>query len=235
MKCVFPRQRQDALDGVLVNTAGGITGGDRFSVTAEIGAEAALTLTTQAAERAYRAQPGEPGRLDSKVRIAEGGCLHWLPQETILFEGADFRRRLAVEMAGAGRLVLAEPLVIGRAAMGEVVRDAAFHDSIEIRRDGRLILADKTMFSGDIQAQLDRSFVADGARAMALVVGIGPDMEGKLGAVRKMLPGTAGASLIGEDILVARCLAWDGYAMRQTLVPVLETLCGAELPRCWML
>ena len=57
-KALFPRQRGAALEAILINTAGGITGGDRFSAALEVGANAHLAVTTQAAERAYRAQPG---------------------------------------------------------------------------------------------------------------------------------------------------------------------------------
>ena len=62
MKALFPRPRGPALDAVLLNTGGGITGGDRFDVAATAGADTRLTITTQAAERAYKAQPEEIGR-----------------------------------------------------------------------------------------------------------------------------------------------------------------------------
>ena len=86
-KLVFPRGGA-GLQAVLVNTAGGITGGDRFALSATAGPGTQLTLTTQAAERAYGAQPDETGRVTNRLRVSEGAQLNWLPQETILFENS---------------------------------------------------------------------------------------------------------------------------------------------------
>ena len=235
LKLVFPRQHGQAMDGVLVNTAGGITGGDRFGLSAGIGTGAHLVLTTQAAERAYRAQPGETGTLTTRISVARGGCLHWLPQETILFDGAAYSRALRIDLETDASLLLVEPLVFGRAAMGEEVRNAAFHDRIDILQDGRRRFSDRISLSGDIHAHLCRPFIADGAGAMAIVVAIGPESACQLDRVRRLLTPTSGASLIDDDLLVVRCLASDGYALRQTLVPVLKLLSGTDLPKCWML
>ncbi|MEY8840879.1 urease accessory protein UreD, partial [Cribrihabitans sp. XS_ASV171] len=83
LKLLFPRPEGDGLQSVLVNTAGGVTAGDRFVLDARAEPGAALTLTTQAAERAYRAQGPEPGRIDTRLGVAPGASLAWLPQETI--------------------------------------------------------------------------------------------------------------------------------------------------------
>ncbi|TNF59797.1 MAG: hypothetical protein EP307_09645, partial [Rhodobacteraceae bacterium] len=97
LKALFPRTGEDALTGVLLNTAGGITGGDRFDAGLQAGAGTALTVTTQAAERAYRAQPGTTGRVTNRLAAGPGARLDWLPQETILFDGAALTRRTGIE------------------------------------------------------------------------------------------------------------------------------------------
>jgi urease accessory protein len=130
---------------------------------------------------------------------------------------------------------MAEPLIFGRSEMGEVVTDALFRDCIDIRRDGQPLFLDRTAFMGDIATHLARPHVAHGAGAVALIVYIAADAGARLDRLRAMLPETAGASLIGADVLVARCLAADGYALRRTLVPALTYLSDAELPKCWML
>ncbi|MEO1276636.1 MAG: urease accessory protein UreD, partial [Pseudomonadota bacterium] len=71
-KCLLPRG-SEVPEGVIVNTAGGVTGGDRFAWSAETGTEAALTLTTQAAERVYRAQPGEIGQMTTRLTLGAPG------------------------------------------------------------------------------------------------------------------------------------------------------------------
>ena len=67
-KALFPRP-EHGLQAILINTSGGVTGGDRFHVTAHIGTDTHTTLTTQAAERAYRASPGETGHMRSRLSL----------------------------------------------------------------------------------------------------------------------------------------------------------------------
>lgn len=235
LKCLFPRRTGHAVEAVLINTAGGITGGDRFEIAAAAAAGTALSLTTQTAERAYRAQPGETGHLTTTLRVSRDACLHWLPQETILFNGSALVRKLRIDLEPGARLLVAEPLIFGRTEMGETVKTALFSDCIEVRRDDQPLFIDRTAFTGDIAAHLARPHVANGARAMALIVYIAPDAEARLGRLRSLLPEIAGASLIGTDVLVARCLAADGYDLRETLLPALKFLSDAELPKCWMM
>ena len=233
MKCLFPRVHDTALQAVLVNTSGGVTGGDRFDVAAHAGADTRLVLTTQACERAYRAMPGQTGEIRTRLRVAEGARIDWLPQETILFDGASVRRRLTVDLAKTGRLLLVEPLIFGRAAMGERLERVGFRDRIEIRRGGRLYFLDTMVMDGAMQDHLDQRFVAGGAGAMALVVLICPEAEAHLDPLREMLPDSAGASLVRPDLLVVRCLAEDSFLLRACLIPLLTRLSGAPLPRCW--
>lgn len=235
LKLLFPRRDDSAVQAVLVNTAGGVTGGDQFSLRAEVGSGAAATLTTQAAERAYRAWGGAPGRIDTRLTLAERAHLNWVPQETILFNGCAIRRNLRIDMAGDARLLMVESLVFGRAAMGETLTDAQFRDRIEIRRDGRIAHLDALNFDGDVADHLARPHVAAGAGAMTSLVLIGPDAAAHLAAVRGALPATGGASLAGEDMLLMRLLAPDSFLLRRTLVPILNRLTRNALPRPWMI
>lgn len=237
LKVVFPhRAGRSDLQAVTVNTAGGITGGDAFALDVSAGPDTKLTVTTQAAERAYRAQTGSgAGRLTTQLTVGKGATLAWLPQETILFEGSHFSRKMAVDVAQGGRLLFVEPLVFGRAAMGEVLKQASFADQVDIRVDGRLAFADRARLSGDIETALARPGIAAGAGAMASLVYLGPDAPGHLGPLREVLNATSGASLLQEDMLVARFLASDGYALRLMLIPALTRLHGAALPKPWMI
>ncbi|MDV4143505.1 urease accessory protein UreD [Shimia sp. FJ5] len=234
-RALFPRNRDAALEAVLLNTSGGITGGDHFDINATALPHSHLTLTTQAAERAYRALSGTPGILDTTLTVSDHAALDWVPQETILFEGSSLRRRLRVDMATTARLLLVEPMIFGRTAMGETLHDARLNDRIEIRRAGRLLFADAIALEGDMQAQLDRSAIAGGARAMASLILVAPEAEAARDTLRALLPHGCGVSLIGPDLLFARLLAEDGHMLRKALIPALETLRARPLPRTWML
>jgi len=233
-KALFPRQRGAALEAILINTAGGITGGDRFSAALEVGANAHLAVTTQAAERAYRAQPGEIAQVRTRAQVAAGARLDWLPQETILFNAAALHRKLRIDLDGDARLLLLEPLVFGRAAMGETLTGIHFRDRIEITRQGAPLYIDALAFSGDAAAHLARPGVAAGAGAMASLVFVAPEAEAHLDALRALMPATGGVSLIRPDLLALRLLAADSHALRQVLVPVLTRLTDNAIPRSWM-
>ncbi|WP_255731422.1 urease accessory protein UreD [Phaeobacter sp. B1627] len=242
LKLLFPRGRPP-VEAVMVNTAGGITGGDRFTLDASAGPNSQLTLTTQAAERAYRAQPGQTGRVQTTLTVAEGARLTWVPQETILFQNCDFDRRLRVDLGSDARLLLAEPVVFGRAAMGERLTSARFQDRIDIYRGDRRIYHDAIRVRGDLAAALAGAATGGGlsapSGAMATLVLAAPDAEATLDWIRAALPsgGTAigGASLLAPDLLHLRLLAVDSFVLRQSLLPLLDRLTDGGLPRCWRL
>lgn len=232
-KTSFPRNRS-GLEAIVVNTSGGVTGGDRFRVEATAGAACDLTLTTQAAERVYRSTLGV-ARVRSRLRVSEDAFLSWLPQETILFENAALDRRLSIELAPGGRLLMAEPVIFGRSAMGERLRSAHFRDRIEIWRKGVPLYRDSVNLSGDLDAAFARKAIAAGAGAMACAVFVSDTAAARLDQVRRLLPATGGASLLRPDLLVLRILAADGFLLRTSLVPILELLKDHELPRSWSL
>ncbi len=234
-RLLFPRARGSMLPVVWINTSGGLTGGDRFEARFEAGAEARLSLTSQAAERIYRALPGEPGRVATTLRIAAGARIDWLPQETILFDHAALDRKLRIVMARDATLLAAETLIFGRAAMGELVRSLYLRDRIDLCIDGRLAFADRLRLDGDARANLSRRFVADGCGAMASVILAAPGASRHLARLRDLVPETGGVSALEGDLLFLRLLARDGFEMRRCLVPILRHLGGGELPRPWML
>ncbi|MEL6478630.1 MAG: urease accessory protein UreD [Pseudomonadota bacterium] len=234
-KALFPKGAGDEVQAVLLNTAGGVTGGDRFSYRGTAASGAALTLTTQAAERAYRAKPGETGQVEARLDAGAGARIDWLPQETILFDGARVTRRLEVDLAEDATLLAVEPLIFGRIAMGEALQQLTFTDHWRVRRSGRLIYADALRLVGEGEALIARPFTFAGARAMASILYTGPEAEARLAPLRATLSATAGASLIRPGVLVARVLAEDGFQLRRSLIPALRCLRGGALPKVWTL
>ncbi|MEL7348004.1 MAG: urease accessory protein UreD [Pseudomonadota bacterium] len=238
-KCLLPRG-SEVPEGVIVNTAGGVTGGDRFAWSAETGTEAALTLTTQAAERVYRAQPGEIGQMTTRLTLGARSTLAWLPQETILYDRGALDRRLAVEMAADATLLLLEPLILGRQAMGETVTQAHFTDAWTVHRGGTLIFADTLRLSGPVAEIAARPAVLNGARATASLLLAAPFAEDRLAPARAALesamtadPGVEGGASAWDGMLAARLVATDGLALRRAVLSLVNTLAVAPVPRVW--
>ena len=232
-KIRLPNTHDESLQAVLINTAGGLTGGDRIDWQAEAAPGTSMVLTTQACERVYRST-GADARVATRLTVGAGARLDWLPQETILFEHSRLDRSLDVDLAGDARFCAVEAILLGREAMGESARGALLRDNWRIRRDGRLVHAEATKLSAD-PLERDGLSLLDGALRFATVLYVGDDAERRLDPVRAMLTGRRGASVIGERLIV-RAMAESGLALRRIIAPIIATLSGAgTLPRLWHL
>jgi urease accessory protein len=234
-KSVFPRTTRGKVEAVIVNTAGGITGGDEFSSSIAVHEGASVSVTTQAAERIYRASASEAGVVTTALSVEENGHLFWIPQETILFEGARLKRTLNAEVHATAKFLMLEPLVFGREASGETIRNASVQDSVSISSNGIPLYLDKVKLKGDLSEIIERSGVASAARAMASLVFVDRHAADKLIAVRQCLPLSGGASLLAENVMVIRLLSVDSFVLRRTLLPILDILTDHMVPKNWRL
>jgi len=239
-RILLPRPAGSDAVAVLLNTAGGVCGGDRLEAGAKLGPGARATVVGQAAERVYRALD-RPAILRTRLDVAAAAVLHWAPQETILFDGAMLERRTELRTEGDGRLLAAETLVFGRRAMGERVRRLHLRDDWRLWRGGRLVWADSLRLVGD--DAVPALAAASGLRghdALCTLVFVGGDVAAAREETRRVLadaPVLGGASVV-NGVLVARALG-DGAAVRGLLTRLLMTLRAAglgfepALPRVW--
>ncbi len=219
-------------EAVFLNTSGGLTGGDRLSYSARVAPQAHLIATTQTAERAYRSQSGQ-AVMDINFDVGAGGHLDWLPQETILFDRANLRRRTTITLGAGATCLMAESVVLGRAAMGETVQRLDFHDWREIRR-GDMPLHLEALTLSDARLRSNAAGLA-GMRAFASVVLVAENATDKLEIVRTVLdhPNVQAAASALPGRLMVRLMAADGWPMRQQMVRVLGVLRDRPLPRVW--
>ncbi|WP_420963108.1 urease accessory protein UreD [Brucella sp. IR073] len=234
-KIRLPETFDGSMEAVLINTAGGLTGGDALDWRFTVGEGTALTLTTQACEKVYKASAGTAS-VETHITAGAGCRVDWLPQETILFDNASLTRRLEVDLADDAEFVAVEAVLLGRKAMGETMRAGLFRDRWRIRRAGHLVHAEETRLSGDIADLSQREAVLSGGRAFATILYCGPSAEALIGPVRAMLDGAPAGASHWQDKLVARLAAPDGFALRKILIPVISHLRqGASLPKVWTL
>lgn len=237
-KIRLPKVHCDPLEAVLINTAGGLTGGDRLGWSVEIGDAASASVTTQACEKLYRAAAGR-AETSVSIRVGAGGRIAWLPQETIVFDRAAFARTLDVDLAPRAEALVLEATLFGRVAMGERTSRGSFHDRWRIRQDGGLIHAEDFRIGPDIAASLHRPAGAGGALAIATLLLVSTAADSFLEPARAIIGEAGGASFwsVGKSgKLLARLFAEDGYRLRKRLVPLIELLNGrAGLPKLWSL
>jgi urease accessory protein len=230
----FPSPENEGLSAVLINTAGGVAGGDRFDIAISAGEGARLTLTTAAAEKVYRA-PAAPAQLDISLRAASRAHLGWLPQETILFDRARISRRIDIDLAEDASLLLCEIVVFGRAAMGERMERGEFVDRWRLRRGGRLVFAETVRLDGDIGAKLARPAVAKGGLAIGTAV-IVPGDEAVVARIREAADSFGGEVGISawNGFAMARFCAQDAARLRADMMTVLGRASPSPLPRLWL-
>jgi urease accessory protein len=237
-RVLFPRTELDEPpQAVIVTTSGGLTDGDRVRLSVEVDGGIA-TVTTQAAEKIYRAArtAEQPAQIESTLRVGAGATLEWLPQETIVFDGARLRRRVEADLTEDARLLACEMVVLGRGASGERFTRGAVYDGWRLRRAGRLVWADALALDG---APPDVAGFAD-ATALATGIFAAPNAAHWLETGREVVEAAAARSgvtvvngvllarFLGEPLVVRRGLmAWLAF-MRE------HALGGPRrLPRVW--
>ncbi|SJZ76893.1 urease accessory protein [Enhydrobacter aerosaccus] len=222
----------DPPQAVLVTTSGGVTGGDRLRMAVEVGPEARAEATSQAAEKIYRAAADSGDCIvDVALEVGDGAALDWLPQETIVFEGARLRRRTVADIGPGGALLACEMVVLGRAASGERFTSGLLLDAWSVRREGRLVWTDALRVEGETPH--GAGFGAGNALATVILANDAP--QEPLARARALLEQVAdvraGVTLV-NGIVVARLLG-EATRVRAAAVALLAGLRGRRLPKVW--
>lgn len=234
-KIRLPQTFSPEMEAVLINTAGGLTGGDRMEWSLTAGTDTFLTATTQACEKIYKASFGT-AEIATTITVGAGARFDWLPQESILFDNASLTRRLEVDLATDAEFLAVEAVLLGRKAMGEAMRHGQMRDRWRIRRSGRLIHAEDLNLEGDIARLTAEAPVLGGQVAFATALYAGAKAEALLPQVRAALGSACGGASQWQDKLVVRLTAHDGFALRKILIPVISVLRGgASVPKVWNL
>jgi urease accessory protein len=242
-RVLFPTtEADDPVQAVLLTTSGGLTGGDRTRVGIDVGSDAQATVTTQAAERIYRALPRAGDAIvQIDMRVDEGAWSEWLAQETIVFEGSRLRRLFTADIAPTGRLLAVESLVFGRTAMGEHFNTGLLHDAWRISRHGKLLWTDALHLEGNVRELRGTPFGFGTSVACATVLYVGADAAQHLSTARQLLEHSklpCGATSL-DGILLARIMADDAVALRTTVMELIGGIrhaaasLPARLPQVW--
>lgn len=228
------------MEAILINTSGGLTGGDVIEWSVAAADSTRLTVTTQANEKIYKAA-SDTASVSTDITVGDNASVHWLPQETIVFDQASLTRRLDVDLAESAEFLAVEAVLLGRKAMGEAVERGFFRDRWRVRRNGRLIHAEEMRFAGEIERMAEAAAVLSGQVAFATLFYTGPLGETLLPRLRDCLAGTAGnsSSWTGgashwNGKLIARIAAPTGFELRKVLTPAISVLRnGSPVPKVW--
>ncbi|ACS57560.1 urease accessory protein UreD [Rhizobium leguminosarum] len=234
-KIRLPDTFDASMEAVIINTAGGLTGGDRMDWSVDAGPGTRIDVTTQACEKIYKASAGI-AEVATSIKVGAQARVDWLPQETILFDRAALFRRLDVDLDESAEFLAVEAVLLGRKAMGEAVVSGLFRDRWRIRRSGQLIHAEELRLSEGVAALAARRAVLGGQVAFATLLYAGPLSEAYLSKVRPLVEGSMGGASAWNGKLVVRLAAADGFSLRKILIPVISALRnGAPVPKVWNL
>jgi urease accessory protein len=235
-RAMLPRSAPDRPEVVFLNTSGGLTSGDALGFALALGPGARALATTQTAERAYLAPDGPAGLTVSLVAGA-GADLVWLPQETILFEGSDLKRRTVVDLGQDATCLLLEVVVLGRRAMGEVPRAARLADQRRVSLQGRPLWLEQVRLDSGALALAEGTAVLGGAAAFATLAVCGQGCEAAADALRTV-PAPCGVQS-GISGWNGRCLlravGVELWSLKQYLGAAVARLTGRSLPRVWQM
>lgn len=235
LKVRFPNVgRGEPPEAVIINTAGGLTGGDKLDVRLYVDRNAGVTIASQACERIYRAID-DPARIAVTISLDANAAMDWLPQSTILFDGARLQRETRVSMAADAKLLALESVVFGRAAMGERVDTGSLSDAWFIERAGRLLHVDRFDSGERIGEMLGKGTVLNGSTVMATMRYVAPDAQARLDEMRALLAPVsfpAAASAWG-GLMMVRMVAPDSYSLNRELMQVLGAFRRRPMPRVW--
>lgn len=210
----------EALTAVIANLSGGIVGGDSYDTSIDLEAGASLSVAAQAAEKVYRSTGAEAeNRL--AFRLADGAALEWLPQGTIVFDRAIFRQSVSFELAGSSTLLAGAISVLGRTAMGETVTAGRYREHWDLKRDGKLIWADRFDLR-DAAAAAGPASAMSGVSAFATALFARRDAAGDLEWTRETMAASgaevrAGVTAVDDHLLAMRWLGGDAMRLREAV------------------
>jgi urease accessory protein len=241
LRVFFPKTAGSQIEeAVLVNTSGGVVGGDHLQSSVTALDDASIIVTTQAAEKVYRALD-ESSSITTTLIAHDSASVAWLPQETIVFNRARIARQTIIESSSASKVLALEWLVLGRAAHGETMSAGSIVDSWRVRRDGRLVWADTFRSTDEVFAHLSRKALLSDANAIATLVYFGPQVATRLEFIRGRVTSPdcqCAATLVG-GLLVARFAAKSSWALKIALRTLLQELSKGpvtgpfRVPKMW--
>lgn len=246
LKARFPKMHDDGPKrGVLINTSGGIADGDVLTTRITVENSTRLALTTQAAERFYRARHlARPAQIQTQLNVGRDAILYWLPQETIAFDGSAAHRGFDLNIAKGGTFIGGEMMVLGRTAMKEKVTHCNLFDRWRIRYADKLVYADGMKLPGNLnETSRSQAQLADMV-AYASMFFIGNNLKELQDPIRTLFedqPSVIAGASIRDPVLMCRLAATDSKKLIALICKIItqaeQTMTGnrrvsdAVLPR----
>ncbi len=232
-KLLMPRTYNDVSEAVLINTAGGMTGGDKYENHLALKGSK-LAVTSQAAERIYKSRHGA-AEVSTLLKVSEKSVLHWIPQETIVYNKSRLSRNIDLHMSSDSECIISESIVLGRHAMGESISDFSIKDNWRIYRDTKLIHAESLRINGDVDTILHSAAGFSGARIVTTILYLGPkaaQLANIASHASNNYPSKLAVSCWNKKVIIRLATRNPSTGRRDTM-SLLRQLRQQDMPRVW--
>ena len=233
-KLMLPNTHSDMMEAVILNTSGGMTDGDSLNIDVQAD-DCALAMTTQTAERVYRSGGTRPAKVKVNLTVSNTADLHWLPQETIVFDDSKFDRTLTINLSCCSNCLVAETIVLGREAMGETICNCEVIDNWRVFRDGNLFHAESLRLSDEVNKIITAPAGGNGARLLSTILFVGHEIEQVADRVACLInPNSSSCAWSCWDgRLVIRLVSAHSASARKEIERLLLAIRQQPLPRVW--
>ena len=231
---MLPNTYSDMMEAIILNTSGGMTDGDIFNIDVQAD-DCALAMTTQTAERVYRSAGSRPAKVKINLSVSNTADLHWLPQETIVFNNSKFDRMLTINLSSCSNCLVAETIVLGREAMGENISDCHFIDNWRVFRDGNLFHAESLRLSNEVYEIITAPAGGNGARLLSTILYVGHNLEQVTNRVAGLIKQSQSNCALScwDDRFVIRLVSANSASARKDIERLLLAIRQQPLPRVW--
>jgi urease accessory protein len=230
---------------VMLHTAGGMVGGDRLSISLDLQSNAQALVTTAAAAKIYRST-GALAQQQVAIQLAPGACLEWLPQETIVFDQAQYQQDLRVDLGAGAQWLGWEVTRFGRSARGERFTSGSWRSRTEVWQGGQPLWIDRQWLPAS-ELLWDSPHGLGGMPIVGTLAWVGqavsPEFVAQVRQLERQLgPGGAQFGVTRLPLgLLCRYRGDSSTAVRQwfsqvwQLIRVEQWQRDTEVPRVWML
>lgn len=223
----------------LLHPPGGVVGGDHLEVIAEVDKGAHALITTPASGKFYRCD-GRTSRQSQHLRVASGGMLEWLPQDTILFDGCNTVLDSRIELEPGAKFIGWEMVCLGRPASGEGFDYGRCRQRFELYREGKPLLIERASLNGG-SILLNAKWGLAGYSVSGTLIATNADqncLEAARNAIANLDDELIGITLLGE-VLLCRYLGREGAIARERFLQIWQVIRPLLLereacpPRIW--
>jgi len=233
-KAIIPNVDNNLQQMILINTAGGITSGDNYCTSIELD-NSIMCTSTQAAEKIYKGI-SNPGIVNVEINLKNNSQIYWLPQEMILFNNCNLKRKINVNVSDDSNFLMCESIIFGRTSMKEKFTNGLYSDFWKISKNGKLIHIEASNTDGYEASAFSKVATFNNNCAINTIIGIGKKILNKYEIIKKNLKEcsmTTSEISIWDEKLIIRTISKDNYHLRFAVKNILSYFFNYNIPKIW--